>query len=171
LLIGIKEVLQKSSDVIKAFIEKVKNNAIVVKLREKLKLDEKLSADKFKQFFDIKTAKGVAKESINFLSSNIISEATKLSKKEEAITDSKELQKIITKYEDAVSGKTPIVNPKTNKPLSVNYCKEKLRLLKKKLHSLNSNSSETNSKETNKQESASENKPVNQIKVNSERNN
>lgn len=51
MLIGIKEVIQKSSDVIKAFIEKVRNNAIVVKLREKLKLDEKLSTDKFKQFF------------------------------------------------------------------------------------------------------------------------
>lgn len=166
MLIGIKEVLQKSSDVIKTFIEKVRNNAIVVKLREKLKLDEKLSSDKFKQFFDIKTAKNVAKESINYLSSNIISEATKLNKKEEAITDPKELQKIIQKYEDAISGKTPIVNPKTNKPLSANYCKEKLRLLKKKLQSLN-----TGSTETNKQESADKNKQVGQIKVNSERNN
>jgi chaperonin GroEL (HSP60 family) len=167
LLIGIKEVIQKSSDVIKAFIEKVRNNAIVVKLREKLKLDEKLSADKFKQFFKIKTAKGVAKESINYISSNIISEATKLSKTEEAITDPKELEEIIQKYEDAMSGKTPIVNPKTNKQLSANYCKEKLRLLKKKLQSLNSG----NTEETNKPESAGENKPVGQITADSKRNN
>ena len=70
---------------------------------------------------------------------NIIVETTKLSKKEQTITDPKELEALIKKWEDAVSGKTPIKNAKTGQPLSKGYCQDKLRLLKRKMTSLNTN--------------------------------
>lgn len=70
---------------------------------------------------------------------NLVVETTKLSKKEQSITDPKELETLIKKWEDAVSGKTPIKNPKTGKPLSKGYCQDKLRLLKRKMTDLNNN--------------------------------
>ena len=97
-------------------------------------------------FFKIK--KGVVKESVEHKNKHVISEATKLSKKEEEITDPKELQKYIQRYEEAVSGKKPIKNSKTGKELSVNYCKEKLRLLKKKLAVLSKGDNKDTDKKT-----------------------
>jgi len=135
---GIKKVISEASDKIKAFCEKVKNNPVVAAIRKKLGLDEKLKSEKFKSFVKV-TAKGkeVAVESFTKnINGTVITEATKLNKKEEAITDPKELEPIIKKWEDALSGKAPINNKKTGKPLSTKYCKEKLRLLKKKLASL-----------------------------------
>ena len=112
---GIKKVLSEASDMIKAFCEKVKNNAVVAAIRKKLGLDEKLKSEKFKSFVKV-TAKGkeITGESIEFINNKyVITEATKLNKKEEAITDPKELEPIIKKWEDALSGKTPINNKKT----------------------------------------------------------
>ena len=161
---GIKKVLSKSSEVIKAFCEKVKNNSVVKAIRKKLNLDEKLNPDNFKKFVKVKSkGKEVAAESI-LTDENIylISEATKLTKKEEAITDPKELEPLIKKYEDAIAGKKVINNAKTGKPLSSKYLKERLRLLKKKMASLQSDNSDgeqstetTNAetKETNQQTS------------------
>ena len=147
---GIKKVLSKSSDVIKAFCEKVKENKVVAAIRKKLGLDEKLKAENFKKFVKVKAAgKEVAEEAVySFLNDeHIITEATKLSKKEEAITDPKELETLIKKWEDAVSGKTPIKNAKTGKPLTKGYCQDKLRLLKKKMASLkNDGESKTETK-------------------------
>jgi hypothetical protein len=140
---GIKKVLSKSSEVIKAFCEKVKNNSVVKAIRKKLGLDEKLNPENFKKFVKVKSkGKEVAAESI-LTDENIylISEATKLTKKEEAITDPKELEPLIKKYEDALSGKKVINNAKTGKPLSSKYLKERLRLLKKKMASLQSDNS------------------------------
>ena len=71
----------------------------------------------------------------------IITEATTLNKKEEAITDPKELEPIIERWEKAVSGEEPIINKKTNEPVSEKYFKEKLSLLKKKLEQLKSGAS------------------------------
>lgn len=70
---------------------------------------------------------------------NLVVETTKLSKKEQAITDPKELETLIKKYEDAVSGKIQIKNSKTGEPLSKGYCQDKLRLLKRKMAALNNN--------------------------------
>lgn len=82
---GIKKVLSKSSDIIKAFCEKVKENKVVVAIRKKLGLDEKFKAENFKKFIKVKAnGKEVSEEAIySFLNDeHIITEATKLSKKE-----------------------------------------------------------------------------------------
>jgi hypothetical protein len=177
---GIKEVLSKASDMIKAFCEKVKENAVVKAIRKKLNLDEKLKLDKFKNFVKVKAkGKEINAESIlnNFNNNCLISEATKLNKKEEAITDPKELEPLIQKWEDALSGKKVINNAKTGQPLSKKYCQDKLRLLKKKLESLNSgntdntstdntstDNSNTKSQSTdNSKKSSGESKPVGEI--------
>ena len=146
---GIQNVLQKSSDLIKAFCEKVKNNSVVAAIRKKLGLDEKLKSERFKGFVKVKAGgKDINAESVlsDLTYDNIISEATKLNKKEEAISDPKELEPLIKKWEDALSGKTPINNAKTGQPLSKKYCQDKLRLLKKKLASLQSGEGKDSSK-------------------------
>ena len=92
----------------------------------------------FKNFVDV-TAKGkkVTGESVKIINGKfIITEATKLTKAEAAITDPKQLDPIIKKYEDALSGKAPLKNSKTGQPLSSKYLKERLNLLKKKKASL-----------------------------------
>ena len=135
---GIQKVLSQASDMIKAFCEKVKNNSVVAAIRKKLGLDEKLKSENFKKFVKV-SAKGkeVAVESVKIIGDKfIISEATKLTKKEEAITDPKELEPLIQKYEDALSGKKQLKNAKTGQPLSSKYLKERLRLLKNKKGSL-----------------------------------
>jgi hypothetical protein len=145
---GIKEVLSKAADEIKAFCEKVKNNKVVAAIRKKLGLDEKLKSERFKNFIKVKAGgKEIAAESIldsDLIYNNIISEATKLTKKEEAITDPKELEPLIKKYEDAIAGKTSLKNAKTGKPLSSKYLKERLGLLKKKMASLQPDESKDN---------------------------
>lgn len=78
---GIKEVLSKASDMIKAFCEKVKNNSVVAAIRKKLGLDEKLKSERFKSFIKVKAGgKEIAAESVlsDLSNTNIISEATKL---------------------------------------------------------------------------------------------
>lgn len=138
---GIQNVLQKSSDLIKAFCEKVKNNSVVAAIRKKLGLDEKLKSERFKGFIKVSSkGKNINAESIlnSIENKYVISEATKLNKKEEAITDPKELEPLIKKWEDALSGKAPINNAKTGEPLSKKYCQDKLRLLKRKMASLQS---------------------------------
>lgn len=152
---GIQNVLQKSSDLIKAFCEKVKNNSVVAAIRKKLGLDEKLKSERFKGFIKVSSkGKNLNAESIlNSIDNKyVISEATKLNKKEEAITDPKELEPLIKKWEDALSGKAPINNAKTGEPLSKKYCQDKLRLLKRKMASLQSgdNNSESGSENNKK---------------------
>jgi hypothetical protein len=152
---GIQNVLQKSSDLIKAFCEKVKNNSVVAAIRKKLGLDEKLKSERFKGFIKVSSkGKNINAESIlNSIDNKyVISEATKLNKKEEAITDPKELEPLIKKWEDALSGKAPINNAKTGEPLSKKYCQDKLRLLKRKMASLQSgdNNSESGSENNKK---------------------
>ena len=152
---GIQNVLQKSSDLIKAFCEKVKNNSVVAAIRKKLGLDEKLKSERFKGFIKVSSkGKNINAESILSSIENkyVISEATKLNKKEEAITDPKELEPLIKKWEDALSGKAPINNAKTGEPLSKKYCQDKLRLLKRKMASLQSgdNNSESGSENNKK---------------------
>lgn len=135
---GIQKVLSAASDMIKAFCEKVKNNAVVKAIRNKLGLDEKLKSENFKKFVKV-SAKGkeVSVESVQIVNGQyIITEATKLTKKEEAITDPKELEPLIQKYEDTLSGKKQLKNAKTGQPLSTKYLKERLRLLKNKKGSL-----------------------------------
>lgn len=80
----------------------------------------------------------------------VVNEATTLNKKEEAITDPKELEQIIERWEKAASGEEPIINKQTNEPVTTKYCKDKLRVLKKKLEQLKSGSSNSSSnKESN----------------------
>jgi len=146
---GIAKVITESSDAIKEFCEKIMNSKIVQAIRKKLGLDEKLSKEKFKQFIKVKNAKG---EEVNQASEAalrkkgvVISEATKLSKKEEALTDPDEVQKYIDKYEAALSGEK-VLKSKTGKPLSKGYLRDRLRLFENKLKSL-SNSGEEAQKE------------------------
>lgn len=156
---GIQKVLSAASDMIKAFCEKVKNNAVVKAIRNKLGLDEKLKSENFKKFVKV-SAKGkeVAVESVKIIGDKfIISEATKLTKKEEAITNPKQLDPIIKKYENALSGKAPLKNSKTGQPLSSKYLKERLRLLKNKKASLEQGGRKPAEKANSK---GSENKPA-----------
>lgn len=169
---GIKKVLESGSDIIKKFCEKVANNKIVVAIRKKLKLDELLNKDKFKSFVNITANnKKIAVESVDH---ELINEATKLSKKEEAITDPKEIEAIIKKYDDAISGEKEIKN-KAGKPLTKKYLQERRNLFKKKLAALadnksnsedktNDNSAEEKSESGNKKEKSSKDKkPVGEI--------
>lgn len=136
---GVKKVLEEALEVIKAFCEKVKNNGVVASIRKKLGLDEKLDASKFKSAF--KFTKGneeIAAESIaaKTYDTHIISEATTLSKAEKAMTTPKQIQDRIELFEKAVAGKKTIKNARTGKPLTVRYCKDKIRVLKKRLAEL-----------------------------------
>lgn len=104
--------------------------------------------------------KEIATESVITENDNyIFTEATKLSKKEEAITDPKEIEVFIKKYEDAISGKTILKNKKTGNPLSKKYCQDRLRLFKKKLAFLQSgnNAETTSAKEENKKDTSNQN--------------
>lgn len=160
---GIKKVLSAASDVIKAFCEKVKENKVVQAIRKKLNLDEKLKAENFKKFVKIKSKdKETAVESVlETLDTFIITEATTLSKKEQAITDPKELEALIKKWEDSLSGKAPLKNKK-GEPLSKKYSQEKLNLLKKKLKSLTSD-------EKTEKTAGDKNKPIGDIHISTER--
>ena len=169
---GIQNVLQKSSDLIKAFCEKVKNNSVVAAIRKKLGLDEKLKSDRFKSFIKVSSkGKNINAESVlnSIENKYVISEATKLNKKEEAITDPKELEPLIKKWEDALSGKVPINNAKTGQPLSKKYCQDKLRLLKRKMSSLQSdkgtNNVEKGSIEEKTTKSGDKKKPLGDIHI------
>ena len=93
---------------------------------------------------------------------NLVVETTKLSKKEQAITDPKELETLIKKYEAHLNGSKKLINAKTGQPLTDGYCQDKLRLLKRKMAALNTNitvdgkSGEQNSKLTVDNEKAQE---------------
>lgn len=107
--------------------------------------DDEYIMDKDEQ--EKKEASGELPDDIKELEEDdeVVVEATTLNKKEEAITDPKELEPLIERWEKAISGEEPIINKKTNEPVTEKYCKEKLSLLKKKLKELQSGSSDSSS--------------------------
>lgn len=78
--------------------------------------------------------------------SKIITQGTKLSKKQDAITDQKQIQAQIEKWQKAAKGQ---IKGKNGKILNPKYCKEKISLFKKKLNgsTKTSNNTDFNSKE------------------------
>ena len=162
---GIKKVLKAASTVIKAFIDKVKENAIVKAIRAKLGLDEKFKADNFKQF--VKADESI-KESIDNFNTSIITEATTLSKAERELTGD-DIDKRIEQYQNTIDGKTKnILKRKDGKPLSPNYCKEKIRLLKKLKAGGDANTDNKNNKSDNKTDKKVSKKPLGSITVDTE---
>lgn len=110
---GIQNVLSKSSEVIKSFFEKLKENAVIAAIRKKLKIDDKVKAENFKSFFKIsknKNTEKAAKEQSNIKEQSIyvadlnqiITEATTLSKAQLAMNTTDQIKQRIQKYKDTI---------------------------------------------------------------------
>lgn len=137
---GLKEVLSKGWEAVKSFIQKVMNIEIIKKISDRCEINSIVTKERLRKCFIIKTKNDTVSESV-------ILEATKLSKKEEALTDPQEIQKYIDKYQKYLNGESELKNKKSE-PLSKKYAKTRLDLFQNKLKSLDSNGSSSESSMT-----------------------
>ena len=126
---GLKEVLSKGWEAVKAFIQKAMNIGVIRKISDRCGLQSIASKDRIRKCFTIDVGKGgggTVAEGVT------IAEATRLSKSEEALTDPQEVQKYISRYQRHLSGEITLKNKK-GLPLSRKYAADRLRLFKGKL--------------------------------------
>lgn len=129
---GLKEVLSKGWEAVKAFIQKAMSIGVIRKISDRCGLQSIASKDRIRKCFTIDVGKGgggTVAEGVT------IAEATRLSKGEEALTDPQEVQKYISRYQRHLSGEITLRNKK-GLPLSRKYAADRLRLFKGKLDSL-----------------------------------
>lgn len=129
---GLKEVLSKGWEAVKAFIQKAMNIGVIRKISDRCGLQSIASKDRIRKCFTIDVGKG---GSGTVAEGVTIAEATRLSKGEEALTDPQEVQKYISRYQRHLSGEITLKNKK-GLPLSRKYAADRLRLFKGKLDSL-----------------------------------